>query len=148
MVTKLCDTARRLEFNHPVGQTATMTLLPFTPHGPDVQCVLAAARLLNVREYRVFELARGRQRGAPAEAADIAPAFMRYLKQRDVPTWAQTFSVEVVESARSGNFDPQAFGGERSPTRVSGPPRFQIANMAIFAFAASLSWLMVKFGAI
>lgn len=79
---------------------------------PDVADVLASASLLEVSEYRVFEMAFeawfGRKVGD--DAARLDRHFFAYLYRDAVPPWVRAFCRDVARRGRSGDFDPARYG--------------------------------------
>ena len=85
----------------------------------DVADVLETASLLDVSEYRVFELAHRAWFGAAAgDRAGLDRRFFAYLYRDEVPPWVRRFARAVVASGRKAGFDPAMWGAPRPP-----PPR-------------------------
>ncbi len=79
----------------------------------DVSDVLESAGLLEVSEYRVFELAHAAWFSASGETPDrktLEKYFFGYLYRDRVPPWVRSFTREVVARARAGTFDPADYG--------------------------------------
>ena len=79
----------------------------------DVSNVLESAALLEVSEFRVFELAFAAWFGAPdgePDAKKLDRCFFDYLYRDLVPTWVRAFARELVRRARAGLFDPADYG--------------------------------------
>lgn len=77
----------------------------------DVSNVLESAALLEVSEFRVFELAFTAWFGErEPDAQKLDRCFFDYLYRDQVPTWVRAFVREVVGRARAGRFDPADYG--------------------------------------
>ena len=104
--------------------------------------VSRAAELLGVSEFDVFMLAWAQQRGAMAQADDVAPVFSRYLKRGEVAAWATAYVTRVIAAARQPDFDARRFGGLRAPINPAEERQFEIWNLAILIGAVAACWLM------
>jgi len=79
----------------------------------DVSDVLESASLLEVSEFRVFELAYAAWFGRPAAGRALKALdrlFFDYLYRDVVPPWVRAFTRELVERDRAGRFDPADYG--------------------------------------
>lgn len=81
----------------------------------DVSNVLESAALLEVSEYRVFELSYAAWFSGPGEKKVLDRYFFDYLYRDRVPMWVRSFVREIVERARSGHFDPADYGIVHEP---------------------------------
>ena len=82
----------------------------------DVSDVLQSAALLEVSEFRVFELAHAAWFGVKkADATALDRCFFDYLYRDRVPTWVRSFAREVVRRAQAGSFDPADYGIRHDP---------------------------------
>lgn len=101
----------------------------------DVAGVLESASLLEVSEYRVFEMAYRAWFGADAGgSASFDRCFFDYLYRDRVPPWVRTFTRGVVARGREADFDPAEYGVVHPP-----PQRTMIylgCRYAIWAGAA------------
>ncbi len=85
----------------------------------DVSNVLKSAALLEVSEFRVFELAYAAWFGPSGDDEPDPKAldrcFFDYLYRDHVPTWVRSFAREVVRRAQAGSFDPADYGITHDP---------------------------------
>lgn len=80
--------------------------------------LLEAAALLQVTEFRVFELAYKEWYGAAPKPRVVELHFRNYMFSRVIPTWVAHFCRRVVEMERAGTLDPREFGVyQRLPSR-------------------------------
>jgi hypothetical protein len=88
----------------------------FPPYGtwmvasPDVTDVVAAAEALNIREYRLFNVAYVWWFGHNAVEKEVERPFMRYLMTEQAPVWVRQFAREVLQLKREGRLDPRQYG--------------------------------------
>ena len=76
----------------------------------DTREVLAASGVLQITEFRLFELAYERWFGKAARADEIEPAFTVYMFRDVVPHWVRKYARDVIESERCGTLEPTQFG--------------------------------------
>lgn len=84
----------------------------------DVSDVLRSAALLEVSEFRVFELAHTAWFGSAGDRVDsktLDRYFFDYLYRDRVPAWVRAFAREVVRRAQAGVFDPADYGITHPP---------------------------------
>jgi len=80
--------------------------------------LLEAAALLQVTEFRVFEMAYKDWYGAAARQYVIETHFRDYMFQQIVPPWVSHFARRIVDLGQSGELDPRDFGiYRRLPSR-------------------------------
>ena len=72
--------------------------------------VAETAALLEVSEYRVFQLAYAGWFGNEPEERVIAPHFKAYMFRRAVPAWVRHFTRHVIDLAADEALDPREFG--------------------------------------
>ena len=87
-------------------------------HPKDVADVLESAGLLEVSEYRVFELAYAAWFSTAGEAPDkkmFERAFFAYLYCDRVPPWVRAYTREIVQRADACTFDPADYGITYAP---------------------------------
>ena len=72
--------------------------------------VAEAAALLEISEFRVFELAYTGWFGGEPDERVIEPHFMAYMFRRAVPPWVRHFTRHVIDLAADGTLDPSDFG--------------------------------------
>ena len=76
----------------------------------DTRDVLAASCLLQITEFRLFELAFERWFGRPAREGELEACFARYMFAFQAPFWVRQFCREVEVTDRRGVLDPRDFG--------------------------------------
>jgi hypothetical protein len=79
---------------------------------PDIQEVLSTSALLEISEYRVFQLAYERWHGSGAPARVMENIYARYMFKEEVPPWVRQYTREVLDLARTGQLDRAALGAE------------------------------------
>ena len=85
-----------------------MDLEPDLPE--DLKGVLETAGLLEVSEYRVFELAYGDWFGHAGGTEAIEASFTPYMFHEIVPPWVRHFTRHVRALVCAGRLDPRDFG--------------------------------------
>ena len=76
----------------------------------DVWSVLRAAAVLNVAEFRVFEIAYKEWYGEAGEEKMIETYFTGYMFNDIVPPWVRHFCKKVLQRDSEGTLDPVEFG--------------------------------------
>ena len=107
-----------------------------SPLPPDVADVLESASLLEISEYRVFELAHRAWFGAASRAAPLERSFSDYLYRDRVPPWVRAFTRAVVARGREPGFDPAEWGAAcrpPAPTAVYLATRYALWTVAAVA---------------
>lgn len=80
--------------------------------------LLESAALLQVTEFRIFELAYKDWYGAAAKHQVVEAHFRNYMFNQIVPVWVSHFCRRIVKLGRSGELDPKKFGiYQRLPSR-------------------------------
>jgi hypothetical protein len=108
----------------------------------DVQEVLTTSALLEVSEYRVFQLAYERWHGEGAPPRIMENIYARYMFKEEVPLWVRQYTRHVAELARDGQLDPQALGVARDdpdPASLAQGRRYLAVTLAVFVFILYLS---------
>jgi hypothetical protein len=77
---------------------------------PDIRTVLAAAAILDITEYEMFQLAWIRWHGQSSQAEELEPYFVRYMFDEEVPTWVRHFARDVEADWNAGRLDKEALG--------------------------------------
>ena len=77
---------------------------------PDESLVLGVSSLLQITEFRLFELAYERWFGARASAERLEKHFCAYMFGAVVPIWVRQYCRDVLDRDRSGRLDPRDFG--------------------------------------
>lgn len=72
--------------------------------------LLEAAALLQVTEFRVFEMAYREWYGVRARQYLIEKHFRDYMFHRVVPGWVSHFARRIVALSQAGELDPRDFG--------------------------------------
>jgi len=68
----------------------------------NIQAVLDTAALLDITEFRVFELAHVNWYGRRAQTRDIEPLFVDYMFNDIVPPWVAQFTRKVLRLYHEG----------------------------------------------
>ncbi len=91
------------------------TLDPELP--PDVATVLESASLLEVSEYRIFEMAYEAWFGRKVDnnAKLLNRQFFAYLNRDSVPPWVRSLCRDLARRGRAPGFDPARYGIVRAP---------------------------------
>lgn len=76
----------------------------------DVWDVLRAASLLNIGEFRLFELAFRDWYGRRASEKTIEKHFIPYMYRKRVPAWVRHFSRGIIERDEADQLDPRDYG--------------------------------------
>lgn len=89
-----------------------MTFFTFDDHllPQDTRVVLQASALLEITEFRLFELAHSRWFGEHADPAALEKVYVTYMFRNRAPTWVRQFARDVVDAERDGHLDPVEFG--------------------------------------
>jgi len=77
---------------------------------PDLVVVLDATAVLEVTEFRFFELAFQDWYGRRAKESVIEKYFVAYMFADRVPAWARHFARKVLKLHTQGLLDPKSFG--------------------------------------
>lgn len=75
------------------------------PLSPDLQTLLEAVALLDISEFRLFELAYQKWYGRAAPAEQLEEEFAHYMFGDEVPFWVRHYARDVLDLAgqfRSG----------------------------------------------
>lgn len=76
----------------------------------DTRDVLAASAVLEITEFRLFELAYTRWFGEPASEKKVERYYEVYMFRAIAPFWVRQFCREVMDQARLDRLDPTQFG--------------------------------------
>lgn len=80
--------------------------------------LLEAAALLQVTEFKVFELAYKEWYGVAPKPRVIEVHFRNYMFNQLIPRWVARFCRRIVEQEQAGTLDPRDFGiYQRLPSR-------------------------------
>jgi len=80
---------------------------------PDISAVLAAAAMLDITEYELFQLAWIRWYGTSPKVAELEPHFVSYMFDQVVPTWGRHFARDVQADWSADELDKEALGVPR-----------------------------------
>jgi len=97
-----------------------MFLFPDKPLSPDLQALLDAVGLLDISEFRLFELAYDAWYGERASPEKLEYAFARYMFRDEVPFWVRHYARRVLKLARQHPLDTSAMGVACLPTSRCG----------------------------
>jgi hypothetical protein len=76
----------------------------------DTLDVLSASSILEITEFRLFELAYERWFGEPPIEEKMESVYSRYMFCANAPFWVRQFCREVMVRERRGVLDPKEFG--------------------------------------
>ena len=65
----------------------------------DIECLAWAATILEVNEFKLFELAYVSWYGRQASVGEIELAFIRYLRTETLPVWVRHFTRRIPPEA-------------------------------------------------
>lgn len=83
----------------------------FNAHVPtDIVAVLDASAVLEITEFRLFELAWREWFGKRPDERRIEQYFAAYMFADRVPHWVRSFARHVLQLNAEGRLDPKAFG--------------------------------------
>ena len=99
----------------------------------DVRVVVSAAELLQIGEFRLFELAHLRRFGREADHKALEPSFVRYMFEQRAPGWVLHFARAVLARQRQGRLDPAEFGVAAPAPRPADPALLRACNDIMFA---------------
>ncbi len=76
----------------------------------DVYDVLESAALLDITEFRLFQIAYNWSFGRTATEEQIEAHYIPYMFEKVVPSWVQRFTDQVLQMDAEGGVDPEVFG--------------------------------------
>lgn len=100
-----------------------MFLFPDKPLPPDRQVLLDAVGLLDISEFRLFELAYYAWYGEYASPEKLDEDFARYMFREEVPFWVRHYARHVLKMAQQKKPDEITTQAMSSPTDRSGMRR-------------------------
>ena len=74
-----------------------MFMLQDKPLSPDLQVLLDAVALLDISEFRLFELAYQDWYGKPAKKMKLEGIFVRYMYCEEIPFWVRHYAREIMQ---------------------------------------------------
>ena len=105
----------------------------------DVEKVVAAASLLEIREFDLFHLAWKQWHGEEPDEKGLEKVFVRYLYKRELPYWVRHFVRRVNDDAATGRLDPVRLGAARYPRREGLVPLdLDVPSVAAFGILVLL----------
>lgn len=72
--------------------------------------MLAAAAMLDITEYELFQLAWTRWHGHSPQVVELEPYFVSYMFDQEVPTWVRHFARDVQTDWNADKLDKEALG--------------------------------------
>ena len=81
----------------------------------DTLDVLSASAILEITEFRLFELAYQRWFGEPPLEQKLEPIYTAYMFRANAPFWVRQFCRDVMARDRTGTLDPTEFGVYPAP---------------------------------
>lgn len=97
-----------------------MFLFPYKSLPADLQTLLDAVALLDITEYRLFELAYRDWYGRPAEPEKLERDFVDYMFKSEVPFWVRRYAGKILQLARQQRLDRDELGLEWIPALPNG----------------------------
>lgn len=98
----------------------------------DLVAVMSSAALLEVSEYRFFELAHRHWFGRPVSCRRLEPIFDEYLRRDVVPHWVRHLARQVHSLHDRGRLDREYFDLERPEITAEMRTRGILGTAAIF----------------
>lgn len=80
--------------------------------GNDDEKVEISSRLLQVSEFKFFQLAYSRWYGRDISEKNLESIFTDYMLKNDVPHWTRHFARQVLSQYSDGILDPHEYGVE------------------------------------
>lgn len=77
---------------------------------PDTREVLEASSVLQITEFRLFELAYFHWFGEPTSEQRIERYYSGYMFKSIAPFWVRHFCRDVIARDKNGDLDPTEFG--------------------------------------
>ena len=111
---------------------------PVSQADADLVAVATAAALLEISEFRFFELASERWFGRPASDRLLEAAFDDYMFREVVPPWVRHLARQVLDLAERAELDRESFDLER-------PQITEAMRTRGILLAVALSVLLVLF---
>jgi len=109
---------------------------------PDIREVLETAAVLEISEFRVFELAYADWYGRTAPLANMERIFSTYMYHDLVPAWVRQFTRQVLRLRDENRLDPADFGVHHEP-----PTPTMIYLGIRYAVWAALTLALIVIGA-
>ena len=103
----------------------------------DVYDVLESAALLDITEFRLFQIAYNWSFGATVPEEQIEAHFIPYMFEKVVPSWVKSFTSQVLQMESDGGVDPEVFG--IFPEESTGADRSKGRLYALYLVTACLT---------
>ncbi|NOX20420.1 MAG: hypothetical protein GXO99_04065 [Nitrospirae bacterium] len=103
----------------------------------EVQEVVNAASMLQVSEYRFFEIAYEHWYGSKVEEKRLKPYYERYFNSGEVPPWVRHLARRVLSEAQRGVLNPEDYGIKPQKATL----KMKIKGILIFILLALLCFL-------
>lgn len=120
-------------------------MLPFkqAPISLDTRLVLDAASVMDISEYRLFELAYVDWFGDEPLAGQVEPTFAVYMFRGEIPTWVRQFARKMLKTWPEDLSPPRILSSRFTPLR--GTAYFMLVVFvvgALFLSSASTADLL------
>jgi hypothetical protein len=110
----------------------------------DAEAVCFAASLLDISEFKLFEIAHVNWFGREASNKDVEGFFGNYLKSGFVPFWLRDTVRKIISKYRNGNLAPSEFGIEISHVSHSERKFGWILIGLIGLLVFCISWISTR----
>lgn len=115
---------------------------------PDARDILSASAVLEITEFRLFELAYKRWFGRAASEKEIERFFVGYMFRSIVPLWVRQFCREVLALDAAGALVPRDFGvlpRPESSTMAAQGIRYLAAAVFVLAVLHVIAILVTSY---
>lgn len=110
------------------------------PIPPDVCHVLDTAALLQVTEFRLFEIAYRFWYGRDVSEQSIEKYFVHYMFRSVVPFWVRQLCRRVLEAQAKGTLDPTEFGVQ--PKAVPASDAYGCTLLRVLAVGGAIAGML------
>ena len=110
----------------------------------DIERVEISSRLLQISEFKFFQLAYSWWHGRDISEKNMEPIFADYMLRDEVPHWARHFARQVLSQYAHGILDPHEYGIECiiPPRQLNGTKVF----ITIFMIVVYLLFYLIFSG--
>ncbi len=107
----------------------------------DIVAVLDASSVMEVTEFRFFQLAYRDWHGRKASDQQIEQYFAAYMFAERIPSWVRSFARKILQLHADGRLDPKTFGiWQRLPSaRMRFFAKAYMAALIVIFIAITLS---------
>jgi len=77
---------------------------------PEMRDLERAASLLNVKTFRLFEIAHREWFGREAAPRELERVFLKTFYEQSLPGWVRHFVRNILQLAARGRLDPRSYG--------------------------------------